>query len=70
MASGGGNPLGGGGTPFAPVVGVRYGQPITFKVKPFKEPADLVTAEAKLEKNTDKQYIRTIHGIGYMISSQ
>jgi two-component system, OmpR family, response regulator RpaA len=36
---------------------------------------DLVRAHvrnlrAKLEKNTDKQYIRTIHGIGYMISSQ
>jgi two-component system OmpR family response regulator len=36
---------------------------------------DLVRAHvrnlrAKLERNTDKQYIRTIHGIGYMISSQ
>jgi DNA-binding response OmpR family regulator len=35
---------------------------------------DLVRAHvrnlrAKIEKNTDRRYIRTIHGVGYMISA-
>jgi MYXO-CTERM domain-containing protein len=49
---GGGNPLGGGGTPFAPVVGVNFNAPITFNLKPYKAIDTLVTAEPTLEKTT------------------
>ncbi|MDW8251089.1 MAG: MYXO-CTERM sorting domain-containing protein [Myxococcales bacterium] len=49
---GAGNPFGGGGTPFSPVVGVNFGAPITFTLKPYKAIETLVTAEPKLDKTT------------------
>jgi MYXO-CTERM domain-containing protein len=56
ISSGGGagNPFGGGGTPFAPVVGVHFGTPITFSLKPYKVVETLVTAEPVQEKTTYK----------------